>query len=121
MDALSLVYPQYLLQGDCEASFRKHLDVIKKKFGEPKWIFEEESNKFVPPVMDCSLLELQQLMFKLAMFSNSMAAMKVMKPLFLVNPLIEVRRSLDANSALAKTFSEYKTYKNCDDPCVWFC
>jgi len=87
MDALSLIYPQYWLQGNCEASFRKHIDVIKKKFGEPKWIFGKEGNKLVPPVLDYSLLELQQPMFKLAMFSNSMVAME---PPFLVNPLTKL-------------------------------
>jgi len=78
--------------------------VIKKSFGEPRWISKEEGNKLVPPVLDCSLLELQQPMFKLAMFSNSMATME---PLFLVNLLTKLWRALDANSALAKTFSEY--------------
>jgi len=58
MDVLSLVYPQNWLQGDYEASFQKHLDVFKKKFGEPKWIFEEEGNKLVPHILDYSLLEL---------------------------------------------------------------
>jgi len=43
-------------------------------------------------------------MFKLAKFLNSLAAME---PPFLVNPLTKLWRCLDANSALAKSFSQY--------------
>ncbi len=31
MDALRIVYPQYWLQLDCDASFAKHLEVLKTK------------------------------------------------------------------------------------------
>lgn len=42
-DVLGIVYPQYWLQGQsAEVSFRKHLDVIKDYFGEPRWIGEGE-------------------------------------------------------------------------------
>lgn len=38
MDALGVVYPQYWVHGDCDASFREHLDVLKDFYWEPKWI-----------------------------------------------------------------------------------
>jgi len=37
MDAFKIVYPQYLLQLDCEASFVKHLEVIKQPFDMAKF------------------------------------------------------------------------------------
>jgi len=77
---------------------------MKKIFGEPRWIFDKEGNRLVPLIFDYSQLELQQPTFKLAIFSNFLAAIELP---FLVNPLTKLWKYLDANSALAKSFSEY--------------
>lgn len=111
LDALGVVYPQYWLQGDCASSFRKHLDIIKNFYEEPKWIGEGESRRLVPAVLDTFLLEAQQPLFKIAMIANAHAAMEL-PPLNapihqIVNPLTKLWRTLDANSALGKNFSEY--------------
>ena len=108
MDALGIVYPQYWLQRDCAASFRKHLDIIKDFYGEPKWIGQDENKRCVPAVLDKSLLELEQPLFRIAMIANAHSSMEL-PPLNapahqLLNPLTKLWRTLDANSALAKTF-----------------
>jgi len=57
MDALGVVYPQYWMQGDCDASFCKHLDIIKNFCGESKWIGEDDTKRLVPAILDKFLLE----------------------------------------------------------------
>ena len=111
MDALGVVYPQYWLQGDCASSFRKHLDIIKNFYYEPKWIGEDEQKRCVPAVLDKFLLESEQPIFKIAMIANAHAAMEL-PPLNapahqLVNPLTKLWRTLDGNSSLGKNFGEY--------------
>ena len=60
MDALSIVYHQYWQDSQAvEKSFRKHLDIIKSQYGQPKWIGESDKQKLIPPLLDCYNLELQ--------------------------------------------------------------
>jgi hypothetical protein len=112
LDALGVVYPQYWQQGDCEVSFRKHLNVLKDFYGEPKWIGEGAEKKLIPPVLDRYRLECEQPLFKVAMMANSAAPMEL-PPLssgpgtVIVNPLTKIWRELDANTSLAKAFPEY--------------
>lgn len=63
MDVVTIVYLQYWLQVECEASFRKYMDIIQKNFGKPKSIGENDSKTFIPPILDCSELEVQQPLF----------------------------------------------------------
>jgi hypothetical protein len=71
MDALGVVYPQYWHDSQAaEKSFRKHLDIIKAHYRQPKWIGSEDNKKLIPPLLDCYNLELQQPLFKLLMASN---------------------------------------------------
>jgi hypothetical protein len=105
MDALGVVYPQYWRDSHAaEKSFRKHLDVIKAHYGQPRWIGSDEKKKLIPPVLDCYNLELQQPLFKLSMASNAMA---VLEAPFDINPMSRLWRMLDANIALTSQFSEY--------------
>jgi hypothetical protein len=105
LDTLGVVYPQYWLQVGAEVSFQKHLNVLKAYYGESKWIMEGDENKqLVPAVLDCFQLEVQQPLFKLAILSNAQAAMESLDTL---NPLTRLWQMLDANTALAKSFSEY--------------
>ena len=111
MDALGIVYPQYWLQGNCAASFRKHLDIIKAFYGEPRCIGKGENKRFIPAMLEKFLLESEQPLFKIAMIANAHASMEL-PPLHapahqLVNPLTKLWRTLDANSSLGKNFGEY--------------
>jgi len=81
------------------------LDVIKKFYGEPKWIGEGDDKRLIPAVLDCFQLELQQHLFKLSMLSNSMAALE--DPNMAVNPLTRLWRVIDANTSLSKEIPEY--------------
>jgi hypothetical protein len=112
LDALGVVYPQYWLQGDCEVSFMKHLNVLKDFYREPKWIGEGVEKRLIPPVLDRYRLESEQPLFKVAMMANSAAALEL-PPIGtgpgteIVNPLTKIWRQLDANTSLAKVFPEY--------------
>jgi hypothetical protein len=104
MDALGVMYPQYWRDSQAtEKSFRKHLDIIKAHYGQPKWIGLEEKKKLILPLLDCYNLELQQPLFKLSMASNSLA---LLEPPFNVNPVSCLWCMLDANIALAGQFPE---------------
>jgi hypothetical protein len=105
MDALGVVYPQYWKDSEqADKSFRKHLDIIKDHYYQPKWVGEEDKKKLVAPILDSFQLELQQPLFKLSMRNNSMA---VCEPPYFFNPLTKLWHMLDANSALAAQFPEY--------------
>jgi hypothetical protein len=105
LDALGIVYPQYWRDSEvAEKNFRKHLNIIKAQYGQPKWIGESDKQKLIPPLLDCYNLGLQQPLFKLSMISNSMA---MLEPPFDLNPLTRLWRMLDANTALVGEVSEY--------------
>jgi hypothetical protein len=105
LDAMGVVYPQYWRdQKVAEILFRKHLNVLKEHFGQPRWIGDDEKTRLVAPVLDCFQLELQQPLFKLLMASNAMYAME---PPFDTNPLTKLWRFLDTNTALVAQFPEY--------------
>jgi hypothetical protein len=74
MDALDVVYLQYMQQGACEVSFLKHLNVLKDFYGEPEWIGEGAEKKLIPSHLDKYRLESEQPLFKVGMMANSAAA-----------------------------------------------
>jgi hypothetical protein len=80
------------------------LDVLKDYFGQPRWVGNEENKKLIPPILDCYKLELQQPLFKLLLISN---CLDVLEPLFDINPLTRIWKTLDASTALAAQFPEY--------------
>ena len=60
MDALGLVYPQYWLNGDPQALFRGHLDLITKHYRKPKWIQKGTIEKLcIQPILDAVKLKEQ--------------------------------------------------------------
>ena len=59
LDALGMVYPQYWLQGDCEANFQKHLMVIKEFYGKPRSTMHDGCQIVVPHILDKYSLECQ--------------------------------------------------------------
>ena len=92
-------------------TFRKHLNIIKDFYGNPKWVGEGDSRRHVLPVLDTFALESEQALFKIAMISNAHAAMEL-PPLNapahqLVNPVTKLWRILDANTSLGNKFAEY--------------
>jgi hypothetical protein len=71
--SLGMVYPQYWLQLDEEASLAKHLCVIKKTYCHPKKV--GNSHVWVPRMLLIIALDIEQYMFKLSMKSNAIDAM----------------------------------------------
>lgn len=110
MDALGMVYPQYWKNGDPQALFRKHLDVIKAHFGESRSIGTGDDKILVPALLDARKLESEQHLFRVSMVHNSAYACEL-PPMGsstnMVNPLTKLWRCLDSNSALAGNFQEY--------------
>ena len=103
---------QYWLQGDYEATFRKHLTMIKDFYGELWSVVHDGVCIVAPPVLDKYGLESEQPLFKMAMVANSSWAMEpptigsdASKPL--VNPVTKLWHRLDANLALSMSFPEY--------------
>ena len=122
VDALGVIYPQYWLQGDCEASFQKHLTVIKDFYGESRSVVHDGVRTVAPPILDKYRLESEQPLFKMAMVANSPWAMEpptigsdASKPL--LNSVTKLWHRLDANSVLSTSFPEY--IKRTLLPCEW--
>ena len=64
LDVLGVIYPQYWLQGDGEASFCKHLTVIKEFYGKPRSIVHNGVRIVAPPILDKYRLESEQPLLK---------------------------------------------------------
>lgn len=47
-------------QKAAKISFKKHLNVLREHFEQPRWIGDDEKKRLVAPVLDCFQLELQQ-------------------------------------------------------------
>ena len=56
-------------------SFRKHLQIIKDFYREPKWLGLGKDRRCIPAVLDKFLLDSEQPLFKMAMMANACAAM----------------------------------------------
>ena len=107
MDALGLVYPQYWLNGNPQALFQGHLDLVKKHYGEPKWIRKGTPEELcIPPILDAGKLEEQQHLFRVTMVHNAEFAYNML-PGQLENPLTKLWRSVACNRALVSNFPEF--------------
>ena len=107
MDALGLVYPQYWLNGDPQALFRGHLDLVKKQYGESKWIWKGTPEELcILPILDAGKLEEQQHLFRVTMVHNAEFACNML-PGQLENPLTKLWRSVACNRALVSNFPEF--------------
>ena len=112
LDVLRVVYPQYWLQRDCEASFWKHLIVFKDFYDEPRFIVHDGVQSIAPPILDKYHLESEQPLFEMAMVANSPW---VMEPptigsdagKLLLNLVTKLWHCLNANSAMLMSFLEY--------------
>ena len=107
MDALGLVYPQYWLNEDSQALFQGHLDLVKKHYGEPKWVrkgtFEELC---IQPTLDAVKVEEQQHLFCVTMVHNAEFACNML-PGQLENPLTKLWSSVACNRALVSNFPKF--------------
>ncbi len=103
-NTLGIIYPQYWLQLDCEASFIKHLEVLKTIFyyGETHKVNEQEVK--VHELLNTSDIDCQQGMFKFTMKSN---ATSCMVPPFDSNPLTCMWRLMTRFQILVFSFFKY--------------
>ena len=105
MDALGIVYPQYWLDKHCDSNFDKHIRVLKEQYGTLKPFstatFPEGT---VPPILSPSNLDFQASLFKNCMKEN---AVKMLRKPVIINPVTRLWQSLDANSYLRHSLSEY--------------
>ena len=107
MDALGLVYPQYWLNGDPQALFWGHLDLVKKHYGEPKWVRKGTSEELcIQPILDAVKLEEQQHLFRVTMVHNVEFACNML-PGQLEKPLTKLWRFVACNRALVSNFLEF--------------
>ena len=107
MNALGLVYLQYWLNGDPQALFRGHLDLVKKHYGEPKWVRKGTSKELcIQPILDVVKLEEQQHLFFVTMVHNAEFSCNML-PGQLENPLTKLCFSIACNTALVSNFLEF--------------
>jgi len=107
MNAMGILYPQYWARGNTEAmelNFPKHLRVLADFYGYGRIMGKKDVQVLVPALIDRELLMTQQRIFKTAMRANSPTAMQ---PPFVLNPLNNLWRTLDATSCLIGEFLEY--------------
>jgi hypothetical protein len=84
--SLGVVYPQYWLQIDEEASFAKHLLVIKITYCHSKKMGNYDV--WVPRMLLVVALDIEQYMFKLSMKSHAIDAMAKPNDVNLVSRLL---------------------------------
>jgi hypothetical protein len=80
MDALGIVFPQFLLQANCDALFPLHLKTLKAHFCELRSVISGSekdgvSTQVFEP-LDARTLDLQTSLFKLTIKSNAKSAME---------------------------------------------
>jgi hypothetical protein len=75
------------MQSECDATFFKHLQVIKLAFCLGKTHKVDDQDRIVGELLNASDLDCQQGMFKLTMKSNEVVCMA---PLFYLNPLTKM-------------------------------
>jgi hypothetical protein len=102
MDAMGVVYPQYLLQLDAEEDFTKHILFIKGHYCYKRSLVARGS--ISPPILSLGAFELQASVFKCTMKANLAATME---PPFLVNPSTKLWCSLSMSHILKHSFPEY--------------
>jgi hypothetical protein len=105
MDALGVIYPQYWTEKECDSNFEKHLRIIKAYYGHSMPFstaaFPEGS---VDPILSPVNLDMQISLFKMTMKENAHAMMK--KP-YHINSATRLWHSINANSFLCHSLSEY--------------
>jgi hypothetical protein len=110
LDAFGIIYPQYWRQEEAEESLAQHLLVLKEFYCRAKLVNEGRplvdggSPYTAPKMLSASTLDNQQGLFKLTMKANCEAACA---PLYHINPLIKLWRSLSQLRHLCKLISEY--------------
>jgi hypothetical protein len=105
MDAFGIVYPQYWSERDADANFDRHLKVLKTHYGHGKSFstasFPEGS---LDPVLSLANLDMQATLFKITM--KEVGPRMMQKPID-VNPVTRMWRSVEANTFLRHSLSEY--------------
>jgi hypothetical protein len=108
MNALSVVFPQFWLQANCDELFPLHVATLKSQYCVSRSVNfgskQEPSMRQVDPLLDARTLHLQTSLFKLTMRSNSRAAMEEPRDL---NPMSKLWRTVGQNSLMLSRLSEW--------------
>jgi hypothetical protein len=109
MDALGMIYPQYWLDADCEANFKRHLVVVKEHYGYTKKFSKKTKDvsevvREVDPILSPATLDMQANLFVVTMAANAKACMQ--KPID-INPVTRCWRTIDNNAMLRHGLSKY--------------
>ena len=75
MDALGMIYPQYWLDADCEANFKRHLVVVKEHYGYNKKFSKKTKDvlevvREVDPVLSPATLDMCRLVCLLLLWQQ---------------------------------------------------
>ena len=83
------------------------MDLVKKHYGEPKWIQKGTSEELcIPPILDAGKLEEQQHLFRVTMVHNTKFACNML-PGQLENPSTKLWHYVACNRALVSNFPEF--------------
>ena len=106
MDALSIVYPQFLLEPGHEDKLPGHMNTLKQTYGHPR---DMSSAPHVydtsPAVLSAMALDQQFHWFAVAMVNNSPHAMRAVD--LHVHPLTKLWRALAQSGSLKGMFPEF--------------
>jgi hypothetical protein len=105
MDVLGFIYPQYWTDQECDSNFEKHLKIIKAHYGHSMpfsiaKFLEGSINSILSPVN----LDMQTSLFRMTMKENATTMLR--KP-YDINPVTRMWRSIDSNSFLRHSLSEF--------------
>jgi hypothetical protein len=105
MDEFGLIYPQYWRQKSADANFDRHIKILKEHYGTTKaFSTAMHPEGQLDPVLSPTTLDMQTSLFKLTMKENAASMLK--KP-YTVNPVTRMWLSIDGNSYLRHSLSEF--------------
>jgi hypothetical protein len=105
MDAFGMIYPQYWKEKVADANFDRHLKILKEHYGSTKeFSTAQHLEGTLDPMLSPTTLDMQASLFKQCMKEN---ATSIMKAPLTMNPVTRMWLSIDGNSFLRHSLSEY--------------
>jgi hypothetical protein len=108
---MGIVYPQYWTGQNKEKAlktFPSHLEILKEFWGTAREVGKRRGREVVPGLLNPYELEMEQILFKNCMQSNSEEAMMPnANGIFDENPLTKLWRLLGANEVLSGRTGQY--------------
>jgi hypothetical protein len=105
MDAFGMIYPQYWKDKSADANFERHIKVLKGHYGtSTQFSTTAHPEGLLHPMLSPATLDMQTTLFKLTMRENATSMLK--KP-FTINPVTRMWMSIDGNSYLRHSLSEF--------------